>query len=264
MVTDETNRMPQGNIEFFIYGGLFFPIDLLGPLDEEIVKIRTEAGYKPGDTFKFDTNARTNHVSIEKCTEAKRKVETFCLNNGCKFISYVILHDIVKNQDEKTVVTWAADHVIGRFNKYLSDISDIGICAIDSFPVEGQFKFLSDKFTNGLKLDDGKNVSLDRIKLFSVTCINASHANSAMDIVLVSFRYCINNPQNINAAKEMMVNVLKMMWHTREGGNIYIEGKGLITRPIRENIKREDYKNPILKSYTNKQSKLTTGYPPMF
>ncbi len=89
MVTDETNRMPRDNVDFFIYGGLFFPLDLLGPLDLAVESIREEAGYKPEDSFKFDTNSRPPHVPLDKCTEAKRKLVKFCLDNGCKFISYV-------------------------------------------------------------------------------------------------------------------------------------------------------------------------------
>ena len=55
-----------------------------------------------------------------------------------------------------------------------------------------------------------------------------------------SFRYCVNNPQNIEAAKEIMVNVVKMMWHVKEGDTFNVVGKGLIIRP--ENIKVEAYK----------------------
>ena len=249
MVTDETNRLPKPDVDFFIYGRLFFPIELLGPLDDEVRKIRNEAGYKPDDHFKFDTNARPIHVSLDKCTEAKRRIVKFCLHNGCKFIAYVILHDIAKNKNQKETVMWAADHVIGRFNKYLFHNNEIGICVVDSLPVDGQFQFLSEKFTNGLKLEGGKNVALDRIKMFAATCLNASHANSAMDIVLGSFRYCVNNPQNIEAAREMMVNVLKMMWHVREGDTFHIAGKGLITRPKIENVQVEAYKDKYRELY---------------
>ena len=83
-------------------------------------------------------------------------------------------------------------------------------------------------------------VKLDKILLFSSTCINASHACSAMDIVLGSFRYCINNPLNLEAARTMMKNITKLIWCHRSGEDIYAIEKGLIFRP--KDIKVAKYK----------------------
>lgn len=154
LLTDETNSRPGQDAKFFIYGGLLFPIDFLPVLDNEINEIRAKAGYRPSDEFKFETNARPEHVSIQDCTDAKRKVVEFCLNNDCKFIAHVILHDIIANQDQDQQIQWAADYVIGRFNKYLTSVDDVGIVAVDNLSVRSQFRYLSDKFTLGLNLDN--------------------------------------------------------------------------------------------------------------
>jgi len=246
ILTDETNKEPSRDSNFFVYGGLFFPVDTLLKLDQEISKIRREAGYHTIDTFKFDTRSCPAHVSPEKAKIAKEKTIKTCINLGCKFVVHVISHKVIKEQDFKKYAVWSADYVIGRFNYFLDKIvNDYGMCIIDNLPQDIQYKYLSDKFLEGLKVQ-GRTVRLSRIKLFAATCIGAAHANSAVDIVLGSFRYCINNPTNITAAKSMISDVLALMWHERKGNTIYLDGKGLILRP-----KLESISGPLKKEYTN-------------
>lgn len=231
ILTDETNQKPSKDCKFFVYGGLFFPIETLRKLDEEISSIREEAGYLVSDLLKFDTKSRPPHVSSENATEAKNKVIEACIKADCKFIVHVILHDVLKKQELKQYILWAADYVIGRFNYFLEHtVNDFGLCIIDNLPQDIQYRYLSDKFQKGLITKD-KNVRLSRIKLFAATCVGAGHINSAVDIVLGSFRYCINNPKNIEAASKMMSNVISLMWHERDGETIHVHGKGLIIRP---------------------------------
>ena len=61
-----------------------------------------------------------------------------------------------------------------------------------------------------------------------------------MDIVLGSFRYCINAPKNVPAAKVMMTNISKLIWCTRMGDNLHVLDKGLIFRP--KEVKHPPYK----------------------
>ncbi|BCS88117.1 hypothetical protein [Pseudodesulfovibrio sediminis] len=242
MLTDETNRRPSTRNKFFIYGGLVMPVDAVSDLDDGIKHIRQEAGYNSTDVLKFDTNARPEQVAIEACTDAKRQVIALCNELECKFIVHIILHAIIRNQDQDRHVKWAADYVIGRYNKYLNIVGDDGICVIDNLPCMGQWKYLGEKFCTGLQLPDGNRV-LDRIKLFSATCVEASHANSAMDIVLGSFRYCVNDPQNLDAAREMLNSVVPLIWTTtlpdgRKSGS----GRGLIFRPPIAEIRVDNYR----------------------
>ena len=253
MLTDETNTRPAANIKFFIYGGLIFPIETLSELDEGIQAIRDEAGYEAGDLLKFDTRVRPEQVEITECTEAKRQVVELCNELGCKFIVHVILHDIIRKQDLDQQTTWAADYVIGRYNQFLEEEDDHGICSIDNLPNLGQWQYLGDKFSHGLNLPDGSNISLDRIKHFSATCVEASHANSAMDIVLGTFRYCVNSPANPTAASEMMQSIVSMMWYTERGGVKYVQGRGLIYRPRIEDIRSDRYRA----EYTNLSNHLS-------
>jgi hypothetical protein len=248
LLTDETNATPSKDAKFFVYGGLFFPIDRLDELDEEIANIRKSAGYQPGYEFKFDTRTRPVHVTIENATTAKKEVVDLCLKIGCKFIVHVILHEIIKNQEPDQQAQWAADYVIGRYNQYLMENNGTGICVIDNLPGKTQFKYLSDKFSYGLTFTNGYSIPLNKIKLYAASCINASNVNSAMDIVLGSFRYCINDPKNPEAATIMMRNVVNLMWHERKGDDIYVIGRGLILRPEIEKVSfryKSDYEELI-------------------
>lgn len=243
LLADETNRRPSADCKFFVYGGLLLPVEKLPELHTGVEAIRQETGYKPGDILKFDTRERPTHIPIEKATEAKQKTVSLCITLGCKFIAHVILHDIIKNQDPDQHILWAADSVFGRFHKYLDTVvHDDGIIVVDNLPVKAQFQYLSEKFAYGLHLHDGTDKSLSRIKLFAASCVGASHANSAMDIVLGSFRYCINNPKNRDAAREMIGAVTKLIWHDKTESTLLVIDRGLIPRPRIKDIKVEKYK----------------------
>lgn len=243
MFTDETNRHPSRISRFFVYGGLLFPVEHLSTLHTEIEQIRLDANYRPEDTFKFDTRSRPSHVSRDDATEAKRKVINLCKRLDCKFIVHIILHDIIRRQDPDQQVKWAADYVISKYNTYLTEIDDNGIVVVDNLPNGTEFRYLTNKFTRGLTLADGRQVNLDRIHLFASTRIGASHANSAMDIVLGSFRYAINNPRNIEAARAMLRDVSRMMWSYENDGVKYVRDRGLIIRPPLEEIRNTRYKS---------------------
>jgi len=57
-----------------------------------------------------------------------------------------------------------------------------------------------------------------------------------MDIVLGSFRYCINQPKNMAAARSMMTNLSKLIWCERDGENLHAFERGLIFRPKDVNV----------------------------
>lgn len=246
LLTDETNRQPSDDVKFFVYGGLALPNEAIEPVHRAIENIRQEAGYLPGDEFKFDTRSRPENVSIEKSREAKRQVIEVCRDSDCIFFVHVILHKIIAKQDPVQQIQWAADYVISRYNMFLGSKSDTGICVIDNLPEKGQFQYLTDKFQHGLHLPDGDPLPLDNIRLYAATSVGAGHVNSAMDIVLGAFRYCINNPKNPQAASEMLRNLVPMMWGRRENGRYQVLDRGLILRPPIEQISnasfREEYK----------------------
>jgi len=252
LVTDETNRTASENIKFLVYGGLAIPLERMTELDQAIRDIRLNAGYQATDELKFDTRARPENVTIQAATEAKNNVVEKCKEIGCKFIAHVIHHSIIQNQNEGEQIHKAADYVIGRFHMLLNSLDSDGICLMDNLPDRSELSYMKGKFQNGLTLRSNETISLNRIKIFGSTCVGASHANSAVDIVLGSFRYCINQPRNVQAAQQMLENVVSLMWSGRSADNtISIGDRGLIVRPRLEYIRsrrfREEYDELLLR-----------------
>lgn len=238
---DETNRVPTQNIKFFVYGGLILPVESLVTLHERIEEIRRNAGYQALDVLKFDTNARPSQVTVTAAKEAKKQVVEACNDLGAKLIVYVILHEIMKNQQPDQHLFWAADYVIGRFNTYLQENDDHGICMVDNLPVNGQWAYYTRKFSIGLELPKGA-VRLDRIKLFGASAVGAGHLNVAVDIVLGGFRYCVNESAKEQVAVEIMRGIVPMLWCKDTENGPDARGRGLILRPKLEDIKDLAYR----------------------
>jgi hypothetical protein len=247
LLTDETNRNPTNAAKFFIYGGVFFPYAAIDSLDAAIRQIRAETGYRAGDQLKFDTHCRPTHVSQEQATRAKNRVLEAAVAHGVKFIVYMILHDIIKNKNPHEQLTWAADHVFGRFNDFLVQETTFGICIVDNLPTDREFQYLSDKHQVGLQLVGGAVRPLDRIKLFASTTCNAGNVNSVMDIVLGGFRYCVNSntESQLEASRSIMAHLKNLIWK-RNGRFIK---SGLIVRPmeIRSQPYQVEYANALQK-----------------
>ena len=212
------------------------PPNRLVELHNGIASIRKQVGYGPQDELKFQTAARPKHVSIDQCTKAKNDVVDLCVRLECRFIAYVVLHKIARNTPVTDLVKWGASHVIGKFNFFLSTQDASGVVVVDRLPAASEYAMLTERFTRGLTFPDDKPVVLDRIVLFASSCSNASHASAAMDIVLGSFRYCINQPKNMAAARSMMTNLSKLIWCERDGENLHAFERGLIFRPKDVNV----------------------------
>lgn len=244
LLTDETNRTHAGKAKFFVYGGLIVGIDQVPVMHTRIAQIREHFGYKPQDTLKFDTNSRPVHVTPDVAAEAKRQVIRACIDSGCKFIAHVVHHEIARTQEIQTVVEWGANQVIGKFQLFLTLENSYGIVAMDRLPDGVEFGYLAGKFSNGLTFESEPPVALDRITLLSSTCVNASHLASAMDIVLGAWRYCINDPKNVDAAQQMMGDITRLLWCRREGDTLHAAEKGLVFRP--KNIVVQKYKDDYI------------------
>lgn len=245
-MTDETNLDPSKHAKFFIYGGLIIPRNAIVELHARIAEIRLKAGYHPEDKFKFETRARPEQVEVHKATKAKRDTVLTCKDLGCLFIVCLIHHEIARCQEQAVKVKWSCNHVIGRFNRFLTEKEDYGICLVDHLPIQDDYRFLGEKFTVGLDQEDGSYVPLERILLFGSTCIAASHLASAVDIVLGSFRYCINHPEKL-VSTEMFYNVALLLWAKENDGVRHVRERGLILRPkeVRAPQYQEDYDDLI-------------------
>lgn len=231
LATDETNIEPSLEGKFFIYGGIIFKSDKLSSLDAAVREIRAAAGYKEGDLFKFDTHLRPSHVTKKNFDRAKSKILELCENNKVNFIAYLIHHKIIA---EEIKLESAINHLTSGFNKFLEEKNSWGFCVYDRMPhINKQFGLIRENFTKGLKFKNDKRIRLEKILLHSVSCAGASNISSATDIVLGSFRYCINKPRSRPIAKYMIKKISNMVWGDRKGKTIYCIGKGIILRPLK-------------------------------
>jgi hypothetical protein len=242
LLADETNLQPGRNSRFFIYGGLFMSIENLSSLHILVDQIRQKAGYEPDDELKFSTRARPKHVTEDACKDAKQAVIQACCDLDCHFTACVIHHGILKNRETQEQICMAADTVIGRFHYFLRLTEEDGICVIDNMSRTHQWAYLSDKLAHGLHLHNGRIVPLPRIKLYATTCVGASHANSATDIVLGAFRYAVNHPQR-EVSRKLLKEVTSLMWYENKDGFKVFRDRGLVMRPSDVRVKeyRDDY-----------------------
>ena len=230
-MTDETNVTETEKNKFFIYGGLIIHADQLHELTRRIEIIRVEAGLKPGDPLKFDTNSRPDHVSVPSYTAAKDKVVSACAEMKLDFLAYMISHKIA-TESKETLVGFGLNTVVSQFNfKYLREKGDHGIVVVDRLPFKLDYDFLKGKFCVGLIMEDGRTARLDRIDLFASSCDGASHLSSAVDIVLGAFRYCINQTGDTTVPKKLFPRVAGMLWYRKFEGVHYIREYGLTLRP---------------------------------
>ena len=245
LFADETNTTPKYDrgVKFFIYGGLIVPADQLSSIDSEIRKLRNDKGYLPTDSLKFDSHSRPSSVSAEDFGKIKNQIVELAINKGCVALLYVAHHEIAKGPGLATTIKWGADHIISKFHNFLNTKRDAGIMILDRLSDTAEYSMLTEKFTTGLIYPD-KTVPLERIKIFASSCDNASHLSSLADIVIGSFRYCINDPANFEASKVMMGNLVKLVWADKDksGEHLYPFEKGLTFRPRPETVTIPQYK----------------------
>ena len=231
LLTDETNQQPSERARFFIYGGVFFPAAAMPDLHDLVQAARTEAGYRRADEFKFDTRSRPEHVSRQQHTAAKRRVLEGCADADLRFIAYLVLHDIARNRSLEEHVRFGVNTVLSTFQKFLSQEHESGICLVDRLPYRHGHQSLGEIFQQGLQMPNNRRYVLDRVLLLGETTQQESFLGSIVDIVLGSFRYCVNDSRNGRATRDMLPPVARMMWSRQVGDTAYVREYGLLFRP---------------------------------
>jgi hypothetical protein len=89
-----------------------------------------------------------------------------------------------------------------------------GIAKLDRMG-KNSFTYAKNKFQTGL-IFPGRDISikrrLDRITSIGFTCDGASHLSSMADILLGSFRYCVNDAEKDKAGRVMLPKLVPLMW----------------------------------------------------
>lgn len=233
-IVDETNRDYSAN-HFFIVGGLVFTADQVEPVDAAVRDIRAKYGYQPGDSFKFDTRARPDQVTIEQSTAAKGELISAIRDIGVRMITYVILHDLCMNQSYDLRMNYALNTLAYAYSDLLRAESASGVMLMDRD--NDRYAHLEHLFQSGLQFPGGRTFRLDhRIKLFGMTNDNASHLSSASDVALGAFRYCVNTAGGWGrdaVARDMFPVLSSILWGIEQGDVRRIGGYGFHARPNR-------------------------------
>lgn len=239
LFTEETNQQPSDSSLFFTYGRVFVPADSLEAIHQLIENIRDEYGYYPNDEFKFTPSSKPEQVSYEQFKNAKKAVLEGCAKLNIKFSANLVLHQIAQNQTLVTLVSRGANTIIAAFNRFLDEENSTGVCIVDRLPFENGYQYLQEKFQTGLIYQQGSTQRLEHVHLFAASSIGASHAMSAIDIILGSFRYCVNERNKDIAPREIFPLIANMMWYRTIGNTIYLRDRGLIFRPMK--IRHPEY-----------------------
>lgn len=228
---DETNVRPVDGAEFFIYGAVWLPVDKLTNLNASVAAIRVEHGFREQDVLKFNTRSRPRHIRSAEHTEAKKAVLKASWDVGLLFAAECVLHDITGTSPHRGA--YQIDPVILSFHEFLETKEARGMVILDRTPGEDAFEYGRQRFQGGVVMETTGHLlsTLDRIDLFGVSAISASHLASVADIVLGSFRYCVNDLKGSLAARAILPNVAALMWHSRSGDIIQVQDRGLLLRP---------------------------------
>ena len=108
---DETNLEHTDISQYFIFGGVFFSCEDAKSIDEDIKKIREEAGFKDKDIFKFETHSKPDYIKQDVFNKAKESVLELCCSHNVQFIAYLAHHGVGKNIKLNTKIDWASSVV---------------------------------------------------------------------------------------------------------------------------------------------------------
>jgi len=240
MFGDEADKDAAKDKKFFVYGAIFVPTNSIAALHAEIERLRTAAGMAGTDTLKSGTNTKPKGMTNEAHKQLKIDVTKAAREKGnVKLCAQVTLHDLARNQEHDDRVLYGANTILGKFNQFLAAQGSHGFAVMDRIPVEKPYEYLKEKFQVGMTQNGKPLGRLDRILGFSHSADGTSHLCSVCDIPLGSFRYCVNDPKNEDAAIEMFPTLLQMMWRGTRSGRDTSREFGLCFRPL--NIEAPKY-----------------------
>jgi hypothetical protein len=242
MFGDEADAEQGRGQKFFVYGTVFVDAKEVQPLHDGIQDIRDKFGYGYTDSLKF--SGCPKDVTYDEHRDAKKEIVKLARKHDVVFCAYAILHAIAKGQRHDNMVRFGANTLLGKFNEFLGQRNDVGLVVMDRIPVKDQFKYLRDKFQIGVEFPGGGTRRLENIVGYTTTCDGASHLASMADILLGSFRHCVNEPTKDIANAAIFPTLVRVMWHRKENGVRELLEYGLTLRP--ETVKVEAHRREYI------------------
>ena len=238
MYGDEADAEQGLRQKFFLYGGIFIEQSKAWAAHQRIEKLRKKAGFAAQDSLKFATNTRPGTVTAETHRDIKSAVIDLAQELGVIFCAYVFLHAIGRSQEQSDLIEFGANTVLGKFNQFLAERNEFGVAKLDRMG-KNAFDYAKEKFQRGL-IFANREVRLDHIISVGFCCDGASHLSSMADIVLGSFRYCVNEEDKDIAGKAMLPKLVPLLWQaTAPDGNRYVRERGITLRP--KDVQRREH-----------------------
>lgn len=233
LLLDETNSQKSKENQFFVYGGVFFDLNILENLHVSLHKIRQKAGYERIDELKFDTNTRPKHVTPEAFNKAKSDILDICSEYRVRFIAYVVHHELARKHPLEQKIAWASNEVIVEFNILLQKEKTTSVCLFDNLPFPNDIRFMKGLFQEGLTTSTAKTPQIaKRTLMYGTTGSGMSYINSIPDIILGSFRYCVNASKETDAFNAILPKVHKLFHRWTGSSEENVLEYGLLLRPL--------------------------------
>jgi hypothetical protein len=230
MYGDEADAEQGRGQKFFLYGGIFIEQSQAWPVHLRIEELRKHTGFAPQDSLKFASSTKPKTVTADAHRKIKSAVIDLAGELGVIFCTYIFLHAIGRSQEQSDLILYGANTVLSRYNEFLAEKNEHGVAQLDRMGKNG-FDYAKEKFQLGLNFGLGRSRRLDRLISVGFTCDGASHLASMADILLGSFRYCVNEPEKGIAGKAMLPKLMPLMWTATRGGKRFVRERGLNLRP---------------------------------
>lgn len=188
---DETN-MECRDGDFLLYGGLIVHSEKILSLSKSIDRLRTE--YSVPRDYKLKFNPGPSKMAHTDFIALKAKATQLCVEHECRFIVYMISHNIATSPDEAR--RNGINELCLNYNYILKKENETGMVLIDRFNDKGNAieAHLTEKFCVGLVgLPYSAEMRLENVVGLHYSAIGQSHIPSLVDIVLGSYRFAINS-----------------------------------------------------------------------
>jgi hypothetical protein len=240
MFGDEADAEQGRGQKFFVYGAIFVKADAAKELHAAIRDLRDRNGFAATESLKFADGTRPQEMTREDFRAVKKQAISVAKAHDVKFCAYVTSHALARNQPHEDLVLFGANTLLGKFDEFLEEQDDCGIVLMDRIPVEHPYRYLREKFQIGLTFPNGNTRRLERVIGFGSTTDGASHLASIADVLIGSFRYCVNEEERDIAGRAMFPDLVRLMWKRRLNGRNFVQDYGLVIRP--QNVRHEPHK----------------------
>jgi hypothetical protein len=246
-IADETNNEPSDQVKFFLYGGIIANTTNIQRIVGSIRQLRAEFGVADNEKLKFNIRSCPSNLSRDQHTQIKSRILDIAVENDVKVIINCVLHSIARSSSKNELVEKTSATTFRRFNDYCVETQIPGIVMADQWPVDNGFGFLESCINGGISYRDGETAQLPMIHAFSQVSDNSTPLMSVADVVLGSFRWCINNQDKTHVNSLLMPKIAGLMWYSGEPTNRIIKKKGLNFSP--REVQVQQYRDEYIELY---------------